>query len=106
MHPLTPLAQNTDVCNDETRYQTDFQDVEAVVTTKANLNMAIVEADGKYHTWMEGRSGILRTEPKTSFGLSKAAYLQLQEKDRLHMRSTDIHFILEPHLQNNDNFET
>ena len=59
--------------------------VEAGITTKANLNMAIVEADGKYHTWMEGRSGVLRTEPKTSFWLEQGGLSTTAGKGQLHM---------------------
>jgi hypothetical protein len=60
-------------------------DIEAVITTKANLNMAIVEADGKYHTWMEGRSGVLRTEPKTSFWFEQGGLSTTSGKGQLHM---------------------
>ena len=59
--------------------------IEAAITTKANLNMAIVEADGKYHTWMEGRSGILRTEPKISFWLEQGGLSTTAGKGQLHM---------------------
>ena len=65
--------------------KTTTEDIEAVITTKANLNMAIVEADGKYHTWMEGRSGILRTEPKTSFWLEQGGLSTTAGKGQLHM---------------------
>ena len=59
--------------------------VEAAITTKPNLNMAIVEADGKYHTWMEGRSGVLRTEPKISFWLEQGGLSTTAGKGQLHM---------------------
>ena len=65
------ISTSTGISATNTQQSTDIENIEAVVTTKANLNMAIVEADGKYHTWMEGRSGILRTEPKISFWLEQ-----------------------------------
>lgn len=69
----------------ETQNTISIEDVEAVVSTKANLNMAIVEADGKYHTWMEGRSGVLRTEPRTSFWLDQGGLSTAAGKGQLHI---------------------
>jgi hypothetical protein len=65
--------------------KTSVEDITATIATKANLNMAIVEADGKYHTWMEGRSGILRTEPQTSFWLEQGGLSTTAGKGQLHM---------------------
>jgi len=69
----------------ETPDNLDDENLEAVISTKANLNMAIVEADGKYHTWMEGRSGVLRTEPRTSFWLEQGGISTTAGKGQLHI---------------------
>ena len=84
---LTPPseANNTVVARQRQPRQIQASQVEAAITTKANLNMAIVEADGKYHTWMEGRSGVLRTEPKTSFWLEQGGFSTTAGKGQLHM---------------------
>ncbi len=63
----------------------DIQTLQGVISTSSQLNMAIIEADGKFHTWMEGRSGILRTEPKTSFWLEQGGVSTTKGKGQLHM---------------------
>ena len=78
-------APSKAVSSTNTQQDVGLEAIEAVITTKANLNMAIVEADGKYHTWMEGRSGILRTEPKTSFWLEQGGLSTTAGKGQLHM---------------------
>lgn len=82
----TPVASSgTPSLRTQNTLPVQADQVEAVITTKPNLNMAIVEADGKYHTWMEGRSGVLRTEPKTSFWLDQGGLSTTAGKGQLHM---------------------
>lgn len=74
--PLTTATPDTVV---------SIEDWQGTIATQAQLNMAIVEADGKYHTWMEGRSGTLRTEPKNSFWLEQGGISTNTGKGQLHM---------------------
>jgi len=80
--PVVSLQQTTNRENEE--IQNTFDQTQLTVSTKAQLNMAIIEADGKYHTWMEGRSGILRTEPKNSFWLEQGGLSSNMGKGQSH----------------------
>lgn len=48
-----------------------FDTLQMSISTKSKLSVAIVEADSKYHIWMEGRSGILRTDLAKAFWLEQ-----------------------------------
>ncbi len=78
------LHTNTSILEQE-QPSNDAQQWQGVISTAAQLNMAIIEADGKYHTWMEGRSGTLRTEPKASFWLEQGGVSTATGKGQLHM---------------------
>ena len=58
---------------------------EAVISTKTTLNMALIEADSKYHVWMQGRSGILRVEPSNTFWYKAGGISLRQGKGQMHM---------------------
>lgn len=55
------------------------------VSTKASLLMAMVEADKKFHVWMEGRSGILRVNPTEVFWLENGGISKVQGTGQMHM---------------------
>ena len=88
----TPIAMSVSTTNGNASPASSSSDTlvqienwQGVIATQAQLNMAIVEADGKYHTWMEGRSGTLRTEPKNSFWLEQGGISTNTGKGQLHM---------------------
>ena len=55
------------------------------VSTKASLLVAMVEADNKFHIWMEGRSGILRVNPTEVFWLENGGISKIQGTGQMHM---------------------
>ena len=85
MNVATSNKGNTPIASSSTEKILQIENWQGVIATQSQLNMAIVEADGKYHTWMEGRSGTLRTEPKNSFWLEQGGLSTNTGKGQLHM---------------------
>jgi hypothetical protein len=49
----------------------DIEDVDLPLSTKAQLSVAVVEADQKWHIWMEGRSGIIHANLNDTYWLEQ-----------------------------------
>lgn len=64
---------------------TEFDVAEFKIATEPNLAMAMIEADGKFHIWMEGRSGLLRVEPANTFWLEQGGVTLRQGKGQRHL---------------------
>jgi hypothetical protein len=80
LNTVTPINSGED-----TTVATPKVLTEAVISTKATLNMALIEADSKYHVWMQGRSGILRVEPANTFWYTAGGISLRQGKGQMHM---------------------
>lgn len=71
------------------------EDLSLKISTEPNLTMAMIEADGKFHIWMEGRSGLLRLEPANTFWLEQGGVSIRQGKGQRHME-IDGHIFFTP----------
>ena len=56
---------------EEVSTKADIEKVHLPISTKAKLNVAIVEADQKWHIWMEGRSGIIHSKLADTYWLEQ-----------------------------------
>ncbi len=63
-HQPTAAIQNIDI-------KLDIEKVQLPVSTKPQLSIAIIEADQKWHIWMEGRSGIIHSKLTDTFWLEQ-----------------------------------
>ena len=84
----TPNIDNSDTVIEELGTESvtqDFDHVEIKISTDPNLTLAMIEADGKFHIWMEGRSGLLRVEPANTFWLEQGGVSLRQGKGQRHL---------------------
>ena len=51
--------------------KSDIEKVQLPISTKSQLSVAIIEADQKWHIWMEGRSGIIHSKLTDTFWLEQ-----------------------------------
>jgi len=61
---------NTSDSPSESTTTPSTEEVTLPISTKESLSVIAVEADSKYHIWMEGRSGVLRSGINDTFWLS------------------------------------
>lgn len=97
----TPNNQSSDLVIEEmgtesvTTVNQDFDGAEFKISTAPNLTLAMIEADGKFHIWMEGRSGLLRVEPANTFWLEQGGVTLRQGKGQRHLE-IDGHIFFTP----------
>jgi hypothetical protein len=57
-----------------------FDSLELPVSEKKDLSLALIEADNKWHIWMEGRSGVIHSKNQNIFWLGNGGVALPQGK--------------------------
>jgi hypothetical protein len=73
----------------------DIEKAHLPISTKTQLSIAVVEADQKWHIWMEGRSGVLHSKLTDTFWLEQGG-VSLKQGSGQYNHEIDGHTYLTP----------